>query len=169
MVRLYIVHVFTLKVIFISQSGRKSISLKLLSFCLKMKLLCEAKYDWNVFLSSPIKTCLISPSLMDPNWVSAWLMNWLHIETRVAIIKGISRGSEWLIPVVSNIPIVPLTYCDWAIVYLWSLMGMVPLVHPWLTCALKDDADHYPTGPWVNDWLWPIQDTFIVRIVHVAL
>ncbi len=29
--------------------------------------------------------------------------------------------SEWQIPVVSNTPIVPLTYCDWAIVCLWSM------------------------------------------------
>ncbi len=34
---------------------------------------------------------------------------------------------------------------------------------------LEDDPDHYPTGPWANGWLWPIQDTFMVRIVHVAL
>ncbi len=39
--------------------------------------------------------------------------------------KGDIKGSEWLIPVVSDTTIVPLTYCDWAIVCLWSLMLMV--------------------------------------------
>ncbi len=51
---------------------------------------------------------------------------------------GSLRGhpvSEWLIPVISDAPIVPLTYCDWAITWvnarLWPILYafMLRIVH----------------------------------------
>ena len=48
------------------------------------------------------------------------------------------RGQPWVWMANSCLilhPPCPLTYCAWTIVCLWSLMGMVPLGHPWLTCA----------------------------------
>ncbi len=62
----YIVHVFTLKMIFISQSGRKSISMKLLPFCLKMKLLYEAKYDWKCLFKKSHKKVFYQPQFNGP-------------------------------------------------------------------------------------------------------
>ncbi len=80
--------------------------------------------------------------------MSLYIEKWFHVTYRKivafgasrppchrvhqSIIKGNIQGSQWLIPVVSNTPIVPLTYCDWTIICLWSLMGVVPLVH-WST------------------------------------
>ena len=53
--------------------------------------------------------------------------------------------------------LVTLRYYDWNIVCPWPLMRMVSLVHPW-----------HITSPWVNDWLWKIYHTFIVRVILVA-
>ncbi len=42
---------------------------------------------------------------------------------------------KWLILVVSYTLPVPLRYYDWTIACPWALVGMVPLVGPWLACS----------------------------------